>query len=253
MARQAYARGAHVALVGRRLQPLQQLADALGDRAAAFEADVTDPVRLQRAADDTVRRFGGIDVVVANAGISGPTETVAAIEPSDFEHTVEVDLLGQWRTARATVAPLIENRGHILFVGSIYAFFNGVLAAPYAMSKAGVEQLARALRVELASYGVTAGFAYLGFIETDLAAEAFANDRVAQMRQATPAFLTRPIPVSDAAKAVLDGVQRRAARVAAPGWVTTMLALRSVATALMDDLLMHSPDVARAVNSKDPL
>lgn len=162
-----------------------------------------------------------------------------------------MDLLGQWRTARTTLPALIERRGHIMFIGSIYAFFNGVLAAPYAMSKAGVEQLARALRVELAPHGVTAGFAYLGFIDTDLVADAFAQHGAAAIRDAAPGFLTRPIPPSDAAKAVLDGISRRAARVTAPAWVAPMLAMRSFTTAVMDDVLLHNRDVARAVENAE--
>ena len=253
IARQAYACGACVALVGRRLETLQRLADTLGERAAAFQADVTDAEALQQAADGTVAAFGGIDVVVANAGIAPPSEPVVTIDPADFEHTVEVDLLGQWRTARATLPALIERRGHIVFVGSIYVFFNGVLAAPYAMSKAGLEQLSRALRVELVSHGVTAGIAYLGFIDTDLATESLAEQNAAKIRAAAPAFLTKPIPVDEAAAAVLDGVSRRAARVSAPAWVTPMLTMRTMTTALMDDVLMHNSDVAAAVASAESI
>ena len=240
-----------MALVGRRLAPLQQLADTLGERAAAFQADVTDFPALQQAADGTVAAFGGIDVVVANAGIAPPSEPVATIDPADFERTVEVDLLGQWRTARATLPALIERRGHIVFIGSIYVFFNGVLAAPYAVSKAGLEQLSRALRVELAAHGVTAGIAYLGFIDTDLATDSLADVNAAKIRDAAPAFLTKPIPVSEAAAAVLDGISRRAGRVSAPGWVTPMSAMRTITTTLMDDLLLHNPDVAAAVDNAE--
>ncbi len=250
IARQAYARGAHVALVGRRLGPLQQLAASLGERAAAFEADVTDIDALRRAADDCVATFGGIDVVVANAGIAPPSATVAEMSPEDFERTVEVDLLGQWKTVRATVPAVIHRRGHILFVGSIFAFFNGVLAAPYAVSKAGVEQLARALRVELAPRGVTTGIAYLGFIDTDLTADVFAQPRATRARRAMPSFVTRPMPVADAARVVLDGIARRAPRVTAPAWVAPMLAVRSVTTAVMDDILLYSRDVAAAVSDE---
>lgn len=251
IARQAHAAGACVALIGRRLETLQRLADDLGPRAAAFQADVTDAEALQQAADGAVAAFGGIDVVVANAGIAPPSEPVATIDPADFEHTVEVDLLGQWRTARATLPALIDSRGHIVFVGSIYVFFNGVLAAPYAMSKAGLEQLSRALRVELASHGVTAGIAYLGFIDTDLATDSLEDVNAAKIRAAAPAFLTKPIPAGDAAAAVLDGVARRAARVSAPAWVGPMLALRTVTTTVMDDVLMHNREVAAAVGNAE--
>ncbi|OBB56809.1 short-chain dehydrogenase [Mycolicibacterium monacense] len=251
IARQAHARGAQVALVGRTLKPLEDLAAELGDGAAAFEADVTDAPALRRAAEGAVAAFGGIDVVVANAGIAPPSETVATIDPDEFEHTVEVDLLGQWRTVRATLPAVIAARGHIAFVGSIYAFFNGVLAAPYAVSKAGVEQLSRALRVELAQHGVTAGIAYLGFIDTDLTSDAFADEHAAAIRSAAPGFITRPMSAESAAAAVLSGVERRAAQVTAPAWVGPVLAARSLTTAVMDDVLMHNPRVSDAVLSAE--
>lgn len=251
IARQAHTRGALVALVGRRLGPLEDLAAELGDGAAAFEADVTDAAALRRAAEGAVATFGGIDVVIANAGIAPPSETVATIDPDVFEHTVEVDLLGQWRTVRATLPAVIEARGHIALVGSIYAFFNGVLAAPYAVSKAGVEQLSRALRVELAQHGVTAGIAYLGFIDTDLTSDAFADEHAAAIRSAAPGFITRPMSAESAAEALLSGVERRAARVTAPGWVGPLLAARTLTTTVMDDVLMYNPRVNDAVLSAE--
>ena len=251
IARQAHARGARVALVGRRLPALEELAAELGDGAIAFQADVTDADALRRAADGAVAAFGGIDVVVANAGIAPPSHTVGTIDPDEFEHTVEVDLLGQWRTVRAVLPALIERRGHIALVGSIYAFFNGVLAAPYAVSKAGVEQLSRTLRVELAQHGVTAGIAYLGFIDTDLAHDAFADEQAAAIRDVAPAFITKPMTVEAAAAAVLDGIERRASRVTAPGWVGPLLAIRSITTAVMDDVLIHNRHVTDAIRDAE--
>src|SRR5262249_4082166 len=161
----------------------------------------------------------GIDVVVANAGIAPPSDTVLTIDPAEFERTVDIDLLGVWRTVRATLPALIERQGHVLVVASIYSFFNGAMNASYAASKAGIEQLTRALRVELAPHGATAGLAYLGFIETDLAADAFAQAHVAQARKAAPAFFTNPMPAERVARAVIDGIERRAAQVGAPSWV----------------------------------
>ena len=95
VAQQAHARGANVSLVGRRLVPLEQLAARLGERAAAFEADASDFDALQRAAQATVARFAGIDVVVANAGVAPPSDTVLTIDTAEFERTVDIDLLGQ--------------------------------------------------------------------------------------------------------------------------------------------------------------
>ena len=76
-ARRLHAKGANVALVGLEPERLEELAEQLGERAIAIEADVTDFDALQRAASATVERFGGIDVGIANAGIAytGPLAT----------------------------------------------------------------------------------------------------------------------------------------------------------------------------------
>ena len=247
IARQAHARGAHVALVGRRLEPLERLAAELGERTAAIEADVTDPAALERAADATARRFGGIDVVVCNAGIAPPSETLMSIDPAEFERTIDVDLLGQWRTLRATLPHVVERRGHVLVVASIYAFFNGALNASYAASKAGIEQLTRAVRIELVHHGATAGVAYLGFIETELAADVFAQEHIAEVRATMPSFVTEAIRVEQAAAAVMRGIEHRAGRVGAPGWVLPMLAVRGVVTALMDEAMLRNRSLSAAI------
>src|SRR2546421_12799470 len=96
-ARQLYAKGAQLSLVGIEPELLEQRAQELGSRAAWFEADVTDTEALQRAVDATVERFGGIDVVIANAGIA-PIGTVSTIDPEAFERTIEIHLLGVSRT-----------------------------------------------------------------------------------------------------------------------------------------------------------
>lgn len=247
VARQAHAAGARVALVGRNAATLQVLADELGGTAFAVEADVTDLAALRRAATQIGDRFGRIDVVVANAGVAPPSRTVLSIDPDDFERTVEVDLLGQWRTVRAMLPAVVASGGHVLVVASVYAFLNGALNASYAASKAGVEQLVRALRVELASHGATAGVAYLGFVETDLATEVFAQEHVSEARAAAPAFLTAPMSVEHAAREVLRGVEQRAPAVAAPAWVVPVLAARGVVGGVMDEFMIASARLAAAV------
>ncbi len=248
VASQAHARGAKVALVGRRLEPLQTLAAELGEGAAAFQADVSDLEALQRAADDTVARFGGIDVVVANAGVAPSSEPILTIDPGEFERTVDVDLLGQWRSIRATLPAVIERRGHILVVASIYSFVNGVLNASYAASKAGVEQLTRALRVELAHHGATAGVAYLGFVATDLVGDVFAQEQIAEARSIAPTFVTKPIPAAKAGRALVDGIESRSATVTAPSWIRPLLPMRGLAGTLMDEFMLANPGLSRAIS-----
>ena len=251
IARQAHARGASVVLVGRRLAGVQTIADELGEGALAVEADVSDFAALRAAADAAIEAFGGIDVVVANAGIAPPSETVLTIDPDAFEHTVDVDLLGQWRTVRAALPSVVERGGHVVVISSIYAFFNGALNASYAASKAGIEQLTRALRVELVAHGATAGVAYLGFIDTDLTADAFAQEHVAAARDSVPSLFTRPITVQAAGEAVIRGIETRAGKIGAPAWVLPLLRARGLVTTVMDEVMIRNAALTRVIREVD--
>lgn len=229
-----------------------RLAHDLGPNALGVQVDVRDTAALDAAVARVRAELGGIDVLVANAGVAPPSTTVRAIDPRDFERTVEIDLLGQWRTIRAALPHVVEARGHVVAISSIYAFFNGVLNASYAVSKAGVEQLVRALRAELAPHATTAGVAYFGFVDTDLVNDAFARPQVETFRRALPSFLTRPIPVDDAARALVDGIEARSPRVTAPAWVRPALALRGLTDPLADRLIMHrAASAVRQAESPD--
>ncbi|MFI6772149.1 short-chain dehydrogenase/reductase [Nocardia sp. NPDC050412] len=237
-ARECYSRGASVSLVGRRLAPVQELAEQLGDRAAALEADVSDFEALHQSAKATAERFGGIDVVIADAGIAPPSDSILTVDPAEFERTADIDLLGQWRTVGATLPYVIERRGHIVVIASVYSFINGFLDASYAASNAGVEQLVHALRVELAPHQTTAGVAYLGFVDTNLARDVSAKDPIDDIRVALPAFVTNPISAGQAAHAVVNGIAARSSRVGAPGWVLPAARVRSLLSSL-DAVLTH--------------
>ncbi|MDO2968221.1 short-chain dehydrogenase/reductase [Mycobacteroides abscessus] len=245
-ARRLHSMGANVSLVGIEPESLAGLTEQLGRRAAYFHADVTSTTELRDAAEGTASTFGGIDVVIANAGIAPPTTTIIDIEPIAFERTLEVNLLGVWRTVGATLPYVIERRGHIALIASIYAFLNGTLNASYAMSKAGVEQFGRALSVELAGTGATAGTVYFGFVDTDMADHAFAQPAAAALRTALPAFLTRPMTLATAVDALTDGIQFRRSRVTAPRWVGPALLARGPSM-LLDEYMRRSAKVQRAV------
>src|ERR1700758_3879457 len=170
-ARVLHRRGAHVLLTDLQQRAADAVADELGrHRTLPLAVDVTDAESLQAAVAAAVDEFGAIDVVFANAGIAAdPPTTILTIDPAQFEKVVEVDLLGVWRTVRAALPQIIANRGYVLITSSIYAYANGTINAPYAMSKAGVEQLGRALRVELAGAGASAGVLYPGWVNTNIA------------------------------------------------------------------------------------
>jgi len=232
-AERLHAKGANVALVGLEPELLESLAARLGDRAAAFEADVTDFEALERAVAGTVERFGGIDVAIANAGIAF-VGALATAPVEQVERTFAVNLLGVWRTDRAVIEHVAARRGYLLNIASLSAVAHAPLMGPYTATKAGVEALTDALRMETAPSGARVGCAYFGFIDTDLVKASYAQPAAERLNSRTPAFLRDPIPVARAVDAIERGIERRSARVWAPRWVGPMIALRGLVQPLVE-------------------
>jgi NAD(P)-dependent dehydrogenase (short-subunit alcohol dehydrogenase family) len=174
-------------------------------------------------------------VIVANAGIASRGATTLAAEEDQFERVIEVNLLGVWRSVRAALPEIARRQGHVVVVASIYAFVNGVGAAPYAMAKAGVEQFGRALRVELAPHGASASVAYFGYIDTEMVHQAIdADPLVDRMMAASPTVLHKRLPPSEAGRAIVRGIERRRPRIIRPRRWTVLSVLRGILNPLMD-------------------
>ncbi|MEY2441372.1 MAG: hypothetical protein QOJ46_798 [bacterium] len=244
--------GANVALVGLEPALLEQLAASLGDdRAAAFEADVTDFDALQRAVRGTVSRFGGIDVGIANAGISY-IGRLATAPVQQVERALEVNLMGVWRTDRALIEQITARHGYLLNIASLAAASHTPLMGPYSASKAGVEALTDCLRAETAPSGARVGCAYFGFIDTDLVRTSFAHPSSQILTGTLPKFVSTPAPLSDAIDAIERGIRRRSARLWAPRYVGGALALRGVLQPLTELQMRFNRDLPRALELADP-
>jgi NAD(P)-dependent dehydrogenase (short-subunit alcohol dehydrogenase family) len=247
VAERLHAEGANVALVGLEPELLRLHAERLGDRAAAFEADVTDFDALERAVADTVERFGSLDVAIANAGIHC-IGTLADAPREQVERVLEVNLQGVWRTDRAVLPHVIANRGYLLNISSLAAASHVPLMAPYAASKAGVEGLTDSLRVELARSGARVGCAYFGIIDTDIARTTKGHASTKIMEPLIPPFARRSAPLSCAVDAIERGVRRRSSRVWAPRWVGPALLGRGVLQPLTEWRAMRSRRLAHALD-----
>jgi NAD(P)-dependent dehydrogenase (short-subunit alcohol dehydrogenase family) len=233
-ARRLAQRGANVSLVGLEPEGLQRVAAECGEqRAAWFEADVTDWDALEAAVAGTVERFGGIDVVMANAGIA-PAGMVRSIEPAAFEKTIEINLLGAWRTVRVCLPQVVDRRGYVLVVSSMSALLYGPGMASYTASKAGVEAFSNAMRIELAHLGVDVGVGYLFWIGTDMVAGGDAHPAFAFARAKLPGPLGKTHPVSKVGDAVVDGIERRRRWITVPRWIRALLLLRGLLFPLLD-------------------
>lgn len=237
-------RGSKVALVDLDPEASSCAAAKLGSgQAIGLGADVTDRAAIEAAVEETVRRLGGIDVVVANAGIAPPPAPVRVMAEAEFERVVEVNLLGVYRTLAAAMDQIVARRGQAVVVSSIYAFANGTMVAPYAVAKAGVEQLGRALRVELSIHGAGVTVAYFGFVDTVMVQQAFEQGRARSGREpgdGIPAFMLRRITPAQAGEALARGIEQRRPRVIAPRWWTVGSILRGVLGPPLDYLAAHS-------------
>ena len=111
-ARQMHMRGASVAVLDLDADQAREAAERIGARAIGIGADVTDQGAMMAAVAETVERFGGLDVAVANAGIAqAQLATARGISGEEWERVFEVDLLGVWRTVRAALPQIVERRG----------------------------------------------------------------------------------------------------------------------------------------------
>lgn len=220
VARRLHAKGARLVLTDVDADALAGLADALGgDRVLTVVADVRDLAAMQAAADQAVQRFGGIDVVVANAGIA-TYGSVLQVDPEAFRRLLDVNVLGVFHTVRATLPSIIDRRGYVLIVSSLAAFTAAPGLAPYNASKAGVEQFANALRLEVAYRGVAVGSAHMSWIDTAMVRDTKADlSAFAEMIAKMPGPLAKTTSVGECGAAFVKGIEGRKTRVYCPGWV----------------------------------
>ena len=147
------AEGAAIVCAARHADQIDATAKAInagGGRALAVPTDVTDPQAMEELFDAAARSFGGVDIVVGNAGYTGRNARVADSDPSNWRTAVGVNLFGSYLTARQAIPHLRERGGgKIVFVGSGAGKSPAPGLSAYGASKAGVSQLVRVLAVEL--------------------------------------------------------------------------------------------------------
>jgi 2-dehydro-3-deoxy-L-rhamnonate dehydrogenase (NAD+) len=145
--------GARVSLWDRDAAVLEAAAAELaqlGDVHAA-PVDVVDPAGVDAAAGETIGRFGGIDILVANAGIAGPTLPTWEYPPDEWRRVIDIDLTGAFLCCRAVVPHMRAQRyGRVLMIASIAGKEGNPNAAAYSAAKAGVIALTKSLGKELA-------------------------------------------------------------------------------------------------------
>jgi NAD(P)-dependent dehydrogenase (short-subunit alcohol dehydrogenase family) len=165
---------------------------ARGFDVASHVADIGDPGAIAGLVSACVDRFGGLDIVVGNAGITGKPGRTTAIEPSEFHRVMAINLEANVLLA-SQAAPHLKARGggSFIFMSSLSAARGNGFIASYALSKAALAQLARNLAVELGPDNIRANAIAPGLIRTELARDLLADEAfMARRMQMTP--LRRP-------------------------------------------------------------
>lgn len=245
-ARALAGRGARLVLTDLDAAPLTELAAELGpDTALAVPCDVCDLAAMEDAVAQGVAKFGGIDLVLANAGIAS-YGSVLAVDPATFKRVLDINVLGVFHTVRAALPSVIERHGYILVVSSLAAFAPAPGLVAYNASKAGVEHLANALRLEVAHHGVEVGIAHMSWIDTPLVQDAKKDlSAFREMIDKLPGPLSRTTSADKCVKAFVAGLEGRKRRVYVPGWVRLLGVLKPVVTSPAGEreTLKHAPDL----------
>ena len=140
--------GAEVAITGRDQQTLDEAVAELGSKAHGYRADVTVAEDRKKLFAELAKDFGKLDIVFANAGISGSTPT-GTTDEAIFEKVVHTNLNGAFFIVNSA-APLMNDNGSIIFSGSVHNYLGQPGVAAYAATKGGLVSMARSIAADLA-------------------------------------------------------------------------------------------------------
>lgn len=229
LAERLHARGARVALAG--LEEEQLAATAARVDAPWWPCDVTDRAKVESVTASAVEALGGLDVVVANAGVAAQLPLVGG-DPAIFEQTLAVNVLGTYYTLRAAGPHLSHPNGYALAVSSLGGAVHVPLMGAYSASKAAVEALGNTLRTEMAPSGARVGVAYFAELDTDMTTRGFGTE--AARRFLGGRSITKVTPLSVGIDSLERGIARRSRRICAPAWVSPILPARMIAQRVVD-------------------
>jgi acetoacetyl-CoA reductase len=175
-----YSRGKEAA------EALQERLSAEGAQVSVHQGRVDRPEDCQRVVDEVMQKFGRIDFLVNNAGIT-VDKTVRKMTFEDWHNVLDVNLFGAFAMTKAVLEHMIERgSGRIVNISSVIGETGNVGQANYAASKAGLFGLTKSLALEMARRGITVNVVAPGFIETEMVAampQAALDSVVAQIPQ----------------------------------------------------------------------
>lgn len=204
LARQWSARGGYAILSGRDVARLQALADVLPGESLVLPFDVRDRDALADATARALAWKNGVDLAVANAGISQRSAAVDT-DMRVYREIIEVDLIAQIAFAQGLIGPMSERRsGALAFISSIAGKVGVPMRTAYCAAKFGLAGYADALRGELSQRGVSVHAIYPGSVRTDVSRNALTADGT--VRGKSDKAIDEGIDPDDAANTMLDAI-----------------------------------------------
>jgi NAD(P)-dependent dehydrogenase (short-subunit alcohol dehydrogenase family) len=220
--------GARLALVGLEPEKMKAVAGRCGEYTFVAECDVSNNDQVVETVNTAAEKLGGLDAVVANAGIAagGPLRVQ---DLRSWERVIEINLLGVMYTDRAALPHLERSHGYLLNIASTAAALRGPGMTAYCAAKAGVEALSDCLRIEMQPFGVQIGVAYYLFLDTDMVNDSEREMPLLQRAKAEmPRFLSRTYPLPPAIEETVAAIAERRRRVSYPPWFVRALAIRQL-------------------------
>jgi NAD(P)-dependent dehydrogenase (short-subunit alcohol dehydrogenase family) len=244
-AKRLHGRGAKVVLAGIEPELLAQVAAECCD-SLAVPCDVRDRRQVEAAVEAAVNKLGGLDTVIANAGVAA-LMPVDGGDPEIFERTIAVNLMGVYYTLRAAAPHISHDRGYALAIASIAAAVQPPLMGAYSAAKAGVEALANTMRIELAPSGARVGVAYFGELDTDMVTRGFGTKSAAALRFFNKGPFSGVSPLGLGIEAIERGVGMRSRTIVAPRSVAFALHTRMLAQRVVDRAARRGLEDALAI------
>jgi NAD(P)-dependent dehydrogenase (short-subunit alcohol dehydrogenase family) len=239
-------RGARVALAGLEPEGLAAVAARCGGAPWA-ECDVTVDDEVEAAVDTAVAHLGGLDVVVANAGVAAQLPLIGG-DPEIMRRTIDVNVIGAYLTLRAAGPHISHADGYAVAISSLAAAVHPPLLGAYGASKAAVEALGNTLRAELRPSGARVGVAYFGELDTDMTSRGFGTEAARTLMGQGPASkATGVAPLELGVRALERGIARRKRYIVAPAWVGGVLPVRMAAQAVVEQATQRGLKKALAI------
>jgi NAD(P)-dependent dehydrogenase (short-subunit alcohol dehydrogenase family) len=228
-------------LVGLEADRLEAVAATCGDAPWQL-CDVADRDAVSSAVTTSLDALGGLDVVVANAGIAAQLP-LADGDPNVMDRIIKVNVMGVYNTIWATGRHIGHPRGYALLVSSFAAAVQLPLMGAYSASKAAVEALGNTLRIELRPFGAKAGVAYFAELDTDMTRRGY--DTRASRALPAAKWIGRHRPLELGIDALERGIARRARRIVAPRWMLGALPFRMAVQPVIERVTQ--PNLAKAL------